>query len=105
MSHRDMLSFLDNALQHGRTCLKLVSLQASVTCSVTGRLVIPDMGRINGKEGAEVFSERKGNLFNILKNKVRSWQPRFDSPQAHSLYRHTAYMFLLYAMNTVFTEC
>lgn len=50
--------------------LVLASLQASVTCSVTGNLVIPDMNRINGKEGAEVFSERKGNLFNILKNKV-----------------------------------
>ena len=45
-------------------------LQASVTCSVTGHLTIPDLGRISNKEGEEVFSERK-NLFNILQNKVR----------------------------------
>ena len=45
-------------------------MQASVTCSVTGKLVIPDLSSISGKEGNEVFSERKGNLFNILQNKV-----------------------------------
>lgn len=44
-------------------------MQASVTCSVTGKLVIPDLSRISNKEGAEVFAERK-NVFNILQNKV-----------------------------------
>ncbi len=46
----------------------LLRPQASVTCAATGPLSVPDVSRIRGAEGHEVFSERKG--LNLFKNKV-----------------------------------
>lgn len=50
--------------------------QASVTCALTGKLEF-DEGAIGGKDGQEVFSERKG--INFLQNKTlrvrRVWDP------------------------------
>jgi len=60
--------------------------QASVTCSVTGKLVIPDLSSISGKEGNEVFSERKGNLFNILQNKTLRVRRIYDEERKTLLY-------------------
>lgn len=42
-------------------------MQASVTCALTGKLAF-DEKDIEGKEGQEVFSERKG--LNLLQQKV-----------------------------------
>ena len=42
--------------------------QASVTCAATGPISVPDLARIRGSEGREVFSERKG--LSLFKNKV-----------------------------------
>ncbi len=42
-------------------------VQASVTCALTGKLAF-DEKDIEGKEGQEVFSERKG--LNLLQQKV-----------------------------------
>ena len=43
-------------------------LQASVTCAATGPISVPDLSRIRGSEGREVFSERKG--LSLFRNKV-----------------------------------
>ncbi len=44
------------------------AMQASVTCAATGPLRVPDVERIRGADGHEVFSERKG--LSLFKNKV-----------------------------------
>jgi hypothetical protein len=51
-----------------QACNMLLCPQASVTCAATGPLSVPDVSRIRGAEGHEVFSERKG--LNLFKNKV-----------------------------------
>ncbi len=44
------------------------AMQASVTCAATGPLSVPELSRIRGADGHEVFSERKG--LSLFKNKV-----------------------------------
>ena len=39
-----------------------------MTCAATGPISVPDLSRIRGSEGREVFSERKG--LSLFKNKV-----------------------------------
>ncbi len=48
----------------------VVAEQASVTCALTGPLDIPDVSKIRGLQGHEVFSERKSLSF--FQNKVKS---------------------------------
>ena len=53
--------------------------QASVTCAATGPISVPDLSRIRGSEGQEVFSERKG--LSLFKNKVPTSQCAAQAPK------------------------
>ena len=67
---------------YGRSsCLEeaLYPAQASVTCAATGPISVPDLSRIRGSEGREVFSERKG--LSLFKNKVLSLNTRCPGSQ------------------------
>jgi hypothetical protein len=49
---------------------RLLPLQASLTCAVTGPSVTFDASRISGSEGKEVFASGKG--LNFFKSKARA---------------------------------
>ena len=51
------------------------ALQASLTCAVTGPITVPDMKKLEGSEGREVFSEKKGlNLFQVRMGAWEQWR-------------------------------
>ncbi|KAK9842566.1 hypothetical protein WJX81_006375 [Elliptochloris bilobata] len=58
--------------------------QASVTCAATGALSVPELSRIRGSEGHEVFSERKG--LSLFKNKTLRVRRLLDEKNQTLLY-------------------
>jgi catabolite regulation protein CreA len=61
--------------------------QASVTCALTGPLVIENFSKIAGSDGHEVFSQSKG--LNLFQNKTLRVRRLYD--QAHKTLLYVAY--------------